>query len=216
MHFIIKVIVGLISVSYVVLIAMIIGILVIQNDEGKKIFHDSDFFNFDNSFTILGIQFNDRGQMIVFVVFFFVNSLLYYINIGIIVPLFNQLIIKSNSHTEMNKRTQTCLFFLLVVYDLWASFRNFFSIIGLTSHISFMLANTLGYLVGDIFVKYRYISSPQELKFDFLLQEKHTIHGEPSHGNHVSHLINNFKKTNSKREPQSYRKYRPLDVSQIN
>lgn len=184
----------LIVVSYVLLILTFIALGVIQNNAGQTVYSDSDFFKLNSKFTLLGIEFDHRPYFALFAIIFFMNSLLYWINIAVINPLFSRIIFAYNGSGKIPSNTRLFLSTLLLFYDLWNAFRSLLSILGVTSNIVFFIASTLGYLVGDIAIKNLYLIYPDYFRYEygFLSVDEHlgdSAHINPTNDRNVVQII---------------------------
>ena len=171
MKFLIKLIVALLVLSYISLIVMLSYMAMIKSIDNKSIFTDSKFFSSGHRFSLLGMDFDDIRYFRAFNVFFFINSLLYYLNISVINPIFSRIV--NSNILRISNRVASSLSILLIIYDTWNAFRSFFSIIGITSNFYFFLSNTAGYLVGDIMIKNIYLKYPDLLKYEYIDEPTH-------------------------------------------
>lgn len=157
----------LMLLSYLIIISIFVFLSQITTTLGEHVFVDSTFFSGGSKFTILNLEFNNVAYFYIFNFFFFLNSVVYYVNTAIISPLFNKLIFTYNDDMKISSRSKTFLTSLLFVFDLWSAFRSLLSIIGITSNIYFFISNTVGFLVGDIMIKYLYIQYPSKFIYDY-------------------------------------------------
>lgn len=173
MKFLVVLILILLGVSYASLISMFFHLASLTTANGETIFGDSDFFSAGPEFTLMGLTFNDKSQFRAMNFFFFLNSLLYYLNVSVINPIFSRII--NNAVLRVSPKVASYLSLLLIVYDLWNAFRSFFTIIGVTSNLMFFISNTLGYLIGDIVIKNIYLMYPDLLKYEYIDEPDSTV-----------------------------------------
>lgn len=158
---------ALMFVAYLLLVVFLIVLGQITSETGEKVFYNSTFFQSGNKFTILGLNFDSRGYFYIFMGFFFLNSLIFNLNVSVINPVFQRIVFNMNDNVEISSEQQFRLSALLVIYDVWSAFRSLFSIIGVTSNIWFFLSNTMGFLIGDLFIRNMYIKYPESFKFNY-------------------------------------------------
>lgn len=158
-------VIGLLIVSYIILICLVYFLSIMENSTGQKFFRDSPFFTSGYKFSMFSIDFENKHYFNVLCFFFFINSFIFNLNLSVINPLFQRLIF--NKKVEVDAQTQGYLSFVLFVYDVWSVFRSFFAIVGMVSNVWFFVWNSVGFLAGDLLIRNLYIKYPDSFKFDY-------------------------------------------------
>ena len=159
-----KIILSLLAVSYVLFILMFIVL------SQQHLFSQSLFFTFGGKFALLGVTFQNQTFYVGLCFFFFFTSLVGQLNTNIVSPVFSRLIFSHPDEDEHHGNgpglSKSMLYFVLLAYDLWSVARSLFGLLGILSNFGFFIATSLGYLVGDLAVKYVYINWPRVLNFE--------------------------------------------------
>lgn len=172
------IIISLLVVSYasVVAIMAFLGSMELSGTAGS-IYTESTFFNGGTRFVILGVTIEDSGYFVALIFFFFINNFLSQLNNQIISPLFGRIIFAYREDIKISTRAKIFLYTILPVFNTWSSFRNLFSILGITSNIWFFIANSLGFIIGDTVIRILYITHPKMFVYDYVAHEKkHSVH----------------------------------------
>lgn len=152
-------------ISFSVALGFIIFIWNLEVSDGISFIGNSTYFRPGPKFEILGVDFDNQGKFTAFAVFFAMVSFLYHLNMTLINPLFQRLVYDPKMKVE--KQTRRFLATLLIFYDVWIAFRNVISVIGLTSNFYFFIAGTVGFLVGDLFIRLMIILNSEFFVFNY-------------------------------------------------
>ena len=158
-----RIILSLLFISYALFTVMFVVL------SRERLFAKSIFFTFGGEFALLGVTFNNESFYAGLCFFFFFNGIFGQLNTNIIAPVFARLVF---SHPEEDEHhgcnlslRKSTLYWILIAYDVWAVARSLFGLLGILSNFGFFIASSLGFLVGDLGVKYIYINSPETLNF---------------------------------------------------
>jgi hypothetical protein len=158
-----RIIITLLILSWILFIVMFIVL------STYELFSKSLFFSFGGRFSLLGVEFEDQGLYNGLGFFFFFNSLFGTLNSNVIAPVFSRLIFSHPTEQECHgseyRIDNTTLYVILIFYDLWLAVRGLFNLLGILSNIGFFIATSMGFLLGDIVIKYIYINDPEMLNF---------------------------------------------------
>ena len=119
--------------------------------------YDSDFFSFHRNPTVLNHQLTETWHVVVFVVFFFLNSFANQWNGVVIDPIFGSMLVNDQADAGNTGVKKSRLFPLLAVYQVWGSAQWFFGLLGVTSHVGFMLATISGSLCGGLLTRWLFL-----------------------------------------------------------
>lgn len=151
--------------SYVIVATTVVYILYAENYNGKKLI-EAHFFNAGpTNFYVFGVHFKDPLTFYVLNLIFFSNSLFLNVNIAVIQPLFQKITVVDQYEIEFS--TRVTLSIIVLIYDVWSAIRSVISLVGVTSNIIFFLSNTMGFLIGDIFIKNLYLKYPHKMNFRY-------------------------------------------------
>lgn len=151
--------------SYVIVATTIAFVMNVANYNGVKLTESSFFTASSADFYLLGIHFKDPFTFYVLNLVFFSNSLFLNINIFIVQPLFQKVLFSNNPTIEHSIKLGLSI--LVVIYDIWTALRSVISLIGVTSNFTFFLSNSIGFLLGDTFIKYLYLTYPERVNFKY-------------------------------------------------
>lgn len=158
-----KIIYGLLVASWILFIIMFILL------SSFELFSKSLFFSFGGKFSLLGVTFEDQSFYISLGFLFFFNSFLSTLNINIIAPVFSRIMFshpeEEECHNENYRLDKETLYYILFFYDTWLVVRSLFNLLGILSNIGFFIATSMGFLIGDLTVKYIYINDPMLFNF---------------------------------------------------
>lgn len=151
---------ALLAASYLLYLIMIIILAELQ------VFTLSPFFLFGGEFDLLGVRFNNPSLFNGLAIFFFFNSLMSTFNYSVISPIFSRIMYASPNDPALPEGvSQRQLFIILTLFNIWSVVRSLFNLLGLLSNISFFIATSAGFLIGDWLTKYVYITSPTLFNF---------------------------------------------------
>jgi hypothetical protein len=163
MELYLRIIITLLVLSWILFIIMFIVL------STYELFTKSLFFSFGGRFSILGVEFEDQNLYTGLGFFFFFNSLFGTLNSNVIAPVFNRLIFSHPSERECHSKKyridNATLYTILIFYDLWLAVKSLFNLLGILSNLGFFIATSIGFLIGDIVIKYIYINDPYILNF---------------------------------------------------
>lgn len=151
--------------SYAIVATTIAFVMNVANYNGVKLTESSFFTASSTDFYLLGIHFKDPYTFYVLNLVFFSNSLFLNINIFIVQPLFQKVLFSNNPAIEHTIKLGLSV--LVVIYDIWTALRSVISLIGVTSNFTFFLSNSIGFLLGDTFIKYLYLTYPERVNFKY-------------------------------------------------
>ena len=167
-----QIILALLALSYTLFIIMFVVL------SQQHLFSQSLFFTFGGKFALLGVTFENQTFYVGLCFFFFFNSFISQLNSNIVAPVFSRLIFSHPDEDEHHGNgpglSKSMLYFILVTYDIWSVARSLFGLLGILSNFGFFIGTSLGYLVGDLGVKYIYINWPEILNFKSKQQESMT------------------------------------------
>lgn len=148
------------------IIIMYVAMYIVLSGAMMDLYSRSNFFQFDQTFYVLGVHYEDYGYKSFLTVFFFANAFLAGVSASFVANMYRRLVFADPGDKVPPKRTT---FALKTLFNFLMINKLFFGILGMLANVTFLLATVTGMFISQLISDYIQIYHPSLTKYGYEL-----------------------------------------------